>query len=145
MKILVLHGPNLNLLGKREPGIYGKATLEDINKQLIKKASTLGMEIRCLQSNHEGGLIDALHDAIKWADGAVINPAGFTHTSVALRDAVAAAGIPTVEIHLSNIHAREEYRRKSLVAEVCLGQICGFGAESYHLGLLALKEYLSKK
>jgi 3-dehydroquinate dehydratase-2 len=145
MKILVLHGPSLNLLGKREPDIYGKATLEEINKQLIRKASTLGVEVRCLQSNHEGALIDALHDAIKWADGIIINPAGFTHTSVALRDAVAATGIPTVEVHLSNIHAREEFRKKSLIAEVCLGQICGFGAESYHLGLAALKETLSKK
>jgi len=145
MKILVLHGPNLNLLGKREPEIYGKATLDDINAQLVSKAAVLGMEIQCLQSNHEGALIDAIHDAIPWADGIIINPAGFTHTSVALRDAIAASEIPAVEIHLSNIHAREDFRNKSITAAVCLGQICGFGPDSYYLALVALREFLSKK
>lgn len=145
MKILILHGPNLNLLGKREPDVYGSLTLDDLNRQLIKKASKLGMEIRCLQSNHEGALIDALHEAIKWADGIIINPGGLTHTSVALRDAVAATDLPTVEVHLSNVHARERFRSRSLIAGACIGQITGFGAQSYHLGLLALKEFAEKK
>jgi len=145
MKILVLHGPNLNLLGKREPEIYGKATLDDINTQLVNKAAALGIEIQCLQSNHEGALIDAIHDARTWADGILINPAGFTHTSVALRDAIAASELPTVEIHLSNIHAREDFRDKSITAAVCLGQICGFGSDSYYLALVALREFLSRK
>jgi 3-dehydroquinate dehydratase-2 len=145
MKILILHGPNLNLLGKREPEVYGKATLDEINRQLMKKASSLGLEIQCLQSNHEGALIDALHEAIKWADGVIINAAGLTHTSVALRDAIASTGLPTVEVHLSNIHAREQFRRRSLIASVCAGQIAGFGADSYNLALLALKEIVAKK
>lgn len=145
MKILVLHGPNLNLLGKREPAVYGTTTLEEINNQLIEKAASLGMEMRCLQSNHEGALIDALNEASDWADGVIINPAGFTHTSVALRDAVAALGIPVIEVHLSNVHAREDFRKKSFVAEACLGQICGFGPGSYHLALEALKETLSRR
>ncbi len=145
MKILILHGPNLNLLGKREPDVYGKASLDEINKQLIKKAGSLGVEIQCFQSNHEGALIDALHEAMKWADGIIINAAGLTHTSVALRDAIAATGLPTVEVHLSNIHARERFRGRSLIAAVCVGQIAGFGADSYHLALLALKEIAAKK
>jgi len=145
MKILILHGPNLNLLGKREPEVYGKATLDEINKQLIKKASKLGVEIRCLQSNHEGALIDALHEAIKWADGVIINAGGLTHTSVALRDAIAATGLPTVEVHMSNIDAREQFRRRSLIGGVCVGHIAGFGADSYHLALLALKQIAEKK
>jgi 3-dehydroquinate dehydratase-2 len=140
MKILVLHGPNLNLLGTREPGVYGSLTMADIDAKLVELGRTLGVEVTCQQSNHEGVLIDALHDARAWADGVVFNPGGYTHTSVALRDAVAAIGIPVVEVHLSNVYAREEFRHKSLLSAVCKGKISGFGWQSYALGLRALVE-----
>jgi 3-dehydroquinate dehydratase-2 len=143
VKILVLHGPNLNLLGMREPHVYGHMTLAEINQRLAELGETLGCEVTCQQSNHEGMLIDWLHEARERANGVVLNPGGLTHTSVALRDAIAAIGIPVVEVHLSNTQAREEFRRHSLVAPVCLGSISGFGWYSYALGLRALANHLN--
>ncbi|MCS7147077.1 MAG: type II 3-dehydroquinate dehydratase [Geminocystis sp.] len=142
--ILVLHGPNLNLLGKRETSIYGYTSLSAINDILQEDAARLGVDITCLQSNHEGVLIDYIHQALGTHQGIVINPGGYTHTSVALRDALAAVNLPVVEVHLSNIHRREEFRHHSYIAAVAIGQICGFGVDSYRLGLQALVNYLSK-
>ena len=143
--ILVLHGPNLNLLGKREPEIYGNLTLEEINSQLVTLGRDLNIEVRCAQSNHEGVLIDALHEARRWAQGVVLNAGGYTHTSVALRDAITAIIIPVVEVHLSNVYAREEFRHASLISAVCKGKVIGFGWRSYTLALRALAELLAEK
>jgi 3-dehydroquinate dehydratase-2 len=138
MKVLVLHGPNLNLTGVREPEIYGSMTLDEINTRLTEKALEFGVEVTCQQSNHEGVLIDFLQDAQSWADGVVFNPGGYTHTSVALRDGITAINIPVVEVHLSNVYAREEFRHQSVIAPVCKGTITGFGMTSYLLGIDAL-------
>ncbi len=140
MKVLILHGPNLNLTGTREPEVYGSMTLDEINTRLMELGHELGVEVTCQQSNHEGVLVDALHDARTSVDGVVFNPGGYTHTSVALRDAVAAIGIPVVEVHMSNVYAREEFRHQSLLSAVCKGKITGFGWKSYLLGLRALIE-----
>jgi 3-dehydroquinate dehydratase-2 len=145
MNILVLHGPNLNLLGTREPEIYGSMTLGDINTQLIELGKEFGMELKCGQSNHEGVLIDSLQDAQMWADGVVFNPGGYTHTSVALRDAIAAMKIPVIEVHLSNVYAREEFRGHSMISAVCSGKIVGFGWRSYTLALRALAQILGEE
>jgi 3-dehydroquinate dehydratase II len=138
LDILVIHGPNLNLLGLREPGIYGTTTLAQIDDRLTELGRDLGANITSFQSNHEGGIIDRLHAARAEAHGILINPGGYTHTSVAIRDAISAIALPTVEVHLSNIHTREEFRHHSYIAPVAVGQICGFGARSYYLGLQAL-------
>jgi 3-dehydroquinate dehydratase II len=142
LSILVLHGPNLNLLGQREPGVYGSATLNDINQRLEQEGQSLQVKVSALQSNHEGVLIDAIHAAPEQHQGILINPGAYTHTSVAIRDAIAGVALPTVEVHLSNIHRREPFRHHSYIAPVAIGQISGFGADSYRLGLQALVQHL---
>jgi 3-dehydroquinate dehydratase II len=143
--VLVLHGPNLNLLGSREPSIYGSVTLQEINARLTVLAEKQNMLIEIFQSNHEGALVDAIQSAVKRHAGLLINAAAYTHTSVAIRDAIAASKLPAVEVHLSNIHRREEFRHHSYLAQVVIGQICGFGANSYYLGFHALVTFLREK
>jgi 3-dehydroquinate dehydratase-2 len=141
-RILVIHGPNLNLLGSREPDIYGNTTLEEINGDLTSAAKEWGAEVEFFQSNYEGALVDRIQESQSWADGILINPGGLTHTSVTLRDALIATELPIVEVHLSNIFAREEFRRSSFVSPIALGVISGFGPMGYGLGLNALLEHL---
>jgi 3-dehydroquinate dehydratase-2 len=135
VQVQVLHGPNLNLLGTRDPETYGTTTLAEIDAELVKRGKACGADVRCAQSNVEGELVTLIQKAKGWANAIVINPGAYTHTSVAIRDAIEAVALPTIEVHLSNIHAREEFRHTSLVAARCIGQICGFGANSYDLGL----------
>jgi 3-dehydroquinate dehydratase II len=142
LSVLVLHGPNLNLLGIREPGIYGSVTLEGINCLLREESDRLGISISIVQSNHEGVLVDSIHEALGKHQGILINAGAYTHTSIAIRDALSAVKVPTVEVHLSNIYQREAFRHHSYIAPVAVGQISGFGAHSYHLGLLALVNHL---
>ncbi len=142
--ILVIHGPNLNFLGKREPEMYGKSTLDDLNSMIQRKAAELGIAVRIFQSNSEGSIIDIIQQNSD-VSGIVINPGAYTHTSIAIRDAIASTGLPAVEVHLTNIHAREEFRKHSFIAPVCVGQISGFGFQSYLLGLESLKQYIMEQ
>ena len=145
MKILVIHGPNLNLLGIRETNIYGMLDFNSINEKILQEAEALDVRVEVFQSNHEGAIIDKLQEAMGKVDAVVINPGAFTHYSYAIRDAIAAVNIPAIEVHLSNIHTREEFRQKSVIAAVCIGQISGFSYHSYLLGLKAAVEYLLDK
>lgn len=144
MKILVINGPNLNMLGIREPETYGSITLAEIEKELFAYSFELGVDIEVFQSNSEGSIIDKIQQALGNFDGILINPGGYTHTSVAIRDAISSVNMPCVEVHMTNIYAREEFRHKSYITPVCIGQITGFGKDSYKLGLKALSEHLKK-
>ncbi len=142
MKILLINGVNMNMLGIREPDKYGSMTLKDLEKELYAYSFKLGIDLETYQSNHEGEIVEKIHSAYNNADGIVINPGAYTHTSVAIRDALSAVNIPTVEIHMTNIHSREDFRHKSLIAPVCMAQISGFGVDSYKLGLKGLVNFL---
>jgi len=144
IKIAVLHGPNLNLLGLREPDIYGTDTFDDTNRKIVEHAKRINVEVRITQSNHEGALIDAIHDAVNWADAIVINPGAYTHYSYAIADAIRGVRLPAVEVHISNIHAREEFRRHSVIAPAAVGQIAGFGTASYLLALDAARSVVQQ-
>ncbi len=144
-KLLLIHGPNLNLLGSREPGIYGTVTLDEINARMQQVASENGAELRVFQSNSEGALVDAIQDARNWADGIVINPGAYAHYSIALRDALSSVKLPTIEVHLSNIHAREEFRHRLVLTPVCVGMICGLGWRSYLYAVQALIALLQER
>lgn len=145
ISVCIIHGPNLNLMGVRDPEVYGSHSLEQINQEILELARELEMEVRIGQYNHEGDIIDALQDAREWADAIIINPAGFTTYSVAIRDAIQAVRLPTVEVHLSNMHAREPFRHHSVISPVVLGQIEGFGVDSYLLALRAVKHIVQKR
>lgn len=145
VRVLVLHGPNLNLLGTRAPEIYGTTTLAEIDAELHARAAARGATVETAQSNHEGALVDAIQGARGRCDAIVLNPGGYTHTSVAIRDAIEAVGLPAIEVHLSNLHAREAFRQHSLVAARCVGQICGFGAQSYYLALDAALSIVERR
>jgi 3-dehydroquinate dehydratase-2 len=145
LKILVLHGPNLNLLGEREPAVYGSTTLPEIDGRLLRRARELGVQVETFQSNHEGALIDRLQAARRELSGVIVNPGGLTHTSVALRDAIAGLPLPAIEVHLSNVHQREPFRRHSYLADVVVGQVAGLGARGYELALEALVERLRSR
>ena len=142
--ILVLNGPNLNLLGTRQPEVYGRDTLADVERLCREAGATLGLSVECLQSNHEGALVDAIHAARGTHDGIVLNAGAYTHTSIALMDAITSVDLPVIELHLSNIHAREAFRQHSYIARVALGQICGFGASGYPLAIRALHGHLTR-
>ena len=145
MKILIIHGPNLNMLGKREPDIYGATTLQEINNALAEKAEDLSVDISFFQSNSEGEIVSTIQDSMTNSDGIIINPGAYTHTSVAIRDAILSCGLPVVEVHISNVHKREDFRQKSFVSGVALGVVTGFGINSYFLGLSGLIDYLKEK
>lgn len=145
MNILIINGPNLNLLGKREPGVYGNDSLDEIQREILEKARQIGAEVDFFQSNHEGAIIDALHEAMDGYNGVVLNAGAYTHYSYAIRDAIAAIKIPVVEVHMSNVNSRDEFRHTSVIAPVCAGTIAGFGKNSYILGLRAVVEIVSEK
>lgn len=144
IKLCIIHGPNINLLGIREPEVYGKDTYDEMNRKILERARALDLEVRIFQFNREGEIIDAIHDAMNWAEGIIINPGAYTHYSYAIRDALAAVRLPTIEVHLTNVHAREEWRRHSVISPITSGLIVGFGTNSYLLALAAAKTLIEE-